>query len=71
MKPSIGTTVRDEGSRRVGKVMGHEGPYVQLRPLNGGREWDAVPENCKSISRSEALSGAVAEVNALSSRSVK
>ncbi|MFF5309180.1 hypothetical protein [Streptomyces massasporeus] len=32
---------RDTAHDRVGRVMGHEGPCLQIRPLGGGREWDA------------------------------
>ncbi|MFG2892963.1 hypothetical protein [Streptomyces sp. NPDC048248] len=35
--------------------MGHEGPYTQLRPLAGGREWDATPEDVKAAERSQIL----------------
>ncbi len=40
MKPSVGSVAMDTRTGRVGIVMGHEGPYVQLRPYGGGREWD-------------------------------
>jgi len=39
-KPPIGSYVVDTHTERVGMVMGHEGPYVQLRPLGGGKEWE-------------------------------
>ncbi|MBX9392830.1 hypothetical protein K4749_04315 [Streptomyces sp. TRM72054] len=47
-------------------MMGFEGPYVQLRPVGGGREWDAKPENLKPVTVSEGLSAAVAAANARS-----
>jgi hypothetical protein len=50
--------------------MGYEGPYVQLRPLAGGREWDVPPDNIEEVTLSEALSGAVAGENARSRRRV-
>jgi hypothetical protein len=34
-----GALVVDTQSNKLGYVMGHEGPYVQLRPVTGGREW--------------------------------
>ncbi len=43
MKQPVGTLVVDTERNRLGQVMGHEGPYVQLRPVTGGREWDADP----------------------------
>ncbi|GGV15133.1 hypothetical protein [Streptomyces spectabilis] len=45
MRPELHSTVFDTTMKRTGEVMGFEGPYVQLRPLRGGCEWDAKPEN--------------------------
>lgn len=65
-KPPVGDIVRDTRRNRTGKVMGHEGPYVQLRPIGGGREWDAEPGTLRTLTTAEALSASVAEVNARS-----
>ena len=65
-KPRTGDTVRDTARNKIGKVMGAEGPYVQLRPIHGGIEWDAQPENLKPVSVAEALGPAVAAANARS-----
>ncbi|MGW3650969.1 hypothetical protein [Streptomyces sp. NPDC000878] len=65
-KPDLGDTVEDTGTRKVGKVMGFEGPYVQLRPVGGGREWDARPENLRPVTAADALSSAVAVANSRS-----
>ncbi|MFM9594963.1 hypothetical protein ACKI1J_40385 [Streptomyces scabiei] len=62
----LGDTVRDAGSGRIGRVMGFVGPYVQLRPVGGGREWDARWEGLGPVTRSEALSDSVARSNARS-----
>jgi hypothetical protein len=62
----LGDTVRDAGSGRIGRVMGFVGPYVQLRPVGGGREWDALLEGLGPVPRSEALSDSVARSNARS-----
>ncbi len=43
-KMPVGSYVVDTRTGKVGVVMGHEGPYVQLRPYGGGREWDAAPD---------------------------
>ncbi|MBT2452732.1 hypothetical protein J7F03_37990 [Streptomyces sp. ISL-43] len=64
--PCIGTTVRDTALDRVGLVMGHEGPYLQLRPRGGGREWDADPDHIAPIGPAELLRARLAEVNARS-----
>ncbi|MFG2589998.1 hypothetical protein [Streptomyces sp. NPDC048438] len=62
----VGAVVHDDGSGRVGLVMGHEGPYLQLRPLGGGREWDADPARLRPLGPPELLSARVAEANARS-----
>lgn len=64
--PNVGDTVEDTGRKRIGKVMGSEGPYVQLRPIGGGREWDADPRALRLLPLSEALRAGVAEANARS-----
>ncbi len=40
--------------------MGHEGPYVQLRPYGGGREWDVEPAAVRRATDAERLSAATA-----------
>ncbi|WP_171113953.1 MULTISPECIES: hypothetical protein [Streptomyces] len=65
-RPRLHETVEDTVTRKVGKVMGFEGPYVQLRPIGGGREWDAELGNLKPVTTSEGLSAAVAVANARS-----
>ncbi|WP_258382900.1 hypothetical protein, partial [Streptomyces sp. NTH33] len=64
--PSPGTAVRDTARDRVGVVMGHEGPHLRLRPLSGGREWDAVPDHVQPLTPAELLRVRVAETNARS-----
>ncbi|MEU1327767.1 hypothetical protein OHB31_00170 [Streptomyces microflavus] len=64
--PRVGTAVRDVGSGRVGLVMGHEGPCLRLRPLGGGREWDAGPARLRPLGPAELLSARGAEANARS-----
>jgi hypothetical protein len=39
--PQIGELVHDEATHKVGRVADRIGPYWQLRPPGGGREWDA------------------------------
>ncbi|WP_433340854.1 hypothetical protein [Streptomyces sp. CA-253872] len=43
--------------------MGHVGPYTQLRPVRGGREWDADPADLEELNGSDELSAKVAEKN--------
>lgn len=65
---AVGTVVVDEGARRVGELRGSEGPYVQLRPLGGGREWDAEPCAVRVATSAERLTAGVAAANARSRR---
>nr|WP_079101210.1 hypothetical protein [Streptomyces pathocidini] len=63
-QPELGSLVIDTGDRnRVGVVMGHVGPYVQLRPVGGGREWDAAPERVRPLTSREELSARLAARN--------
>lgn len=61
--PTVGIVLVDRRTDRVGVVMGHEGPYVQLRPPRGGREWDAPPEELRPPTQAEELSAKVATAN--------
>ncbi|MEU6674466.1 hypothetical protein [Streptomyces sp. NPDC046925] len=64
--PTIGTLVVDERTDKAGIVMGHEGPYVQLRPPRGGMEWDAPPEAIREATQAEGLSAKVFQANEVS-----
>ncbi|WP_327667910.1 hypothetical protein OHN37_39700 [Streptomyces sp. NBC_00485] len=48
---------------KIGYVMGHEGPYVQLRPPGGGVEWDADPNTVRRATATEELRARVTELN--------
>ncbi|MFE0101128.1 hypothetical protein [Streptomyces sp. NPDC059009] len=43
--------------------MGHIGPYVQLRPPGGGREWDADPARVRAATPDEQLHANVTETS--------
>ncbi|GGP47317.1 hypothetical protein GCM10010214_20620 [Streptomyces abikoensis] len=45
----IGRVVVDTTCKRVGRVMGNEGPKYQLRPLRGGREWEVSLRNIEVL----------------------
>ncbi len=62
----VGSYVVDTRNGRVGRVMGYEGPYVQLRPYGGGREWDCAPEAIRAATTAERLRAATAYANARS-----
>lgn len=52
----IGDLVKDLKTDLIGVVMGKLGGRAQLRPLAGGREWDARPDNVIPPSAREELS---------------
>ncbi|MFJ2416181.1 hypothetical protein [Streptomyces brevispora] len=66
---AIGTVAVDQRTIGIGEVMGFVGPYVQLRPLGGGKEWDAAPGAVRPASPQERLRASLAVANARSSRS--
>jgi hypothetical protein len=66
VRPTLGAHVVDLRSGRLGVVVGHEGPYVRLRPLGGGREWDVDPRAVRRATPAERLRAATAYVNARS-----
>ncbi|KPI05530.1 hypothetical protein OK074_4449 [Actinobacteria bacterium OK074] len=66
MRPPLGAYAMDTRTGRVGVVMGHVGPYIQLRPYGGGREWDVEPGAVRMATPAERLSAATAYANARS-----
>ncbi|MFE6153674.1 hypothetical protein [Streptomyces sp. NPDC057889] len=63
--PKPGDLVWDEATRKIGEIVDHVGPYWQLKPPQGGREWDAHGQ-LRPATRAERLSCGVAVVNARS-----
>ncbi|WP_369170765.1 hypothetical protein AB5J49_24500 [Streptomyces sp. R28] len=59
-RPGIGDLAKDTSRGRIGVVMGEVGGRVQIRPIGGGREWDALPRNVKPPSAREELSARLA-----------
>ncbi|MGP3999601.1 hypothetical protein [Streptomyces sp. 8N706] len=62
--PEVGTLALDAKSGRVGRVMDRQGPYVQLRPPQGGTEWEALAADVRRADANEQLRARVAEINA-------
>lgn len=60
---NVGSYVIDVRDGRIGLVMGREGPYVQLRPPEGGREWDCPPEALAPAPAGEVLRVRVRAIN--------
>ncbi len=63
--PYVGDVVYDEATHKVGVLMGRVGPHCQLRPVGGGREWDARGP-VRPATPAERLSADVARANARS-----
>ncbi|MBD0423871.1 hypothetical protein H0H10_32725 [Streptomyces sp. TRM S81-3] len=58
-----GSLVYDPRTRRVGEYQGLSGPYVMLRPVGGGREWQADPALVRAATSEERISAGVRAVN--------
>ncbi|MFG2192476.1 hypothetical protein [Streptomyces sp. NPDC048639] len=58
--PVVGDLAKDTSSGRVGIVMGTLGGSIQLRPVNGGTEWDVRPDRVRSLTAREELSARLA-----------
>ncbi|MFD6654479.1 hypothetical protein ACFWEB_04875 [Streptomyces parvus] len=63
-RPGIGELAKDTARGRIGVVMGEVGGRVQMRPIRGGAEWDALPDNVVTPSAREELSARLAIRNA-------
>ncbi|MFD7185637.1 hypothetical protein ACFV90_37460 [Streptomyces sp. NPDC059904] len=66
----VGDAVHDTVRDRFGRIMGHEGPYLQIRPLAGGRAWEADPGHLRLLTQDELLRALVAEANARSRQDI-
>ncbi|MFG2962744.1 hypothetical protein ACGFZS_05590 [Streptomyces sp. NPDC048288] len=70
VEPPAGTLVIDIASDKLGYLMGHEGSYVQLRPVAGGRDWDADPAHVRRATdeeRHRAMAERIRAMNTFSS----
>lgn len=59
-RPGIGDLAKDTARGRIGVVMGEVGGHVQIRPVGGGIEWDAMPDNVVAPTAREELSARLA-----------
>ncbi|WP_299536577.1 hypothetical protein [uncultured Streptomyces sp.] len=65
--PRLGAVVVDAGVQgRIGEFRGVSGPYWSLRPLGGGREWEAEPAIVRPATPEERMRAGVARDNARS-----
>ncbi|MFQ6147208.1 hypothetical protein ACLMNJ_29765 [Streptomyces seoulensis] len=68
-KPPEGSLVIDTQRDKLGYVMGHVGPSVQLRPVAGGRAWEADPACVRRATDAERLRAVQERTRALNSMS--
>ncbi|GGT17856.1 MULTISPECIES: hypothetical protein [Streptomyces] len=66
MTVPIGTYLVDTRTGRVGRFMGEAGPWLSLRPVGGGREWECSPDHVRPATAAERISATTAYVNARS-----
>lgn len=64
-EPDVGDLAYDEATAKVGEVVDHVDGCRQLKPVGGGREWDAHGP-LRPASQAERLSCGVALANATS-----
>ncbi|GGT79281.1 hypothetical protein [Streptomyces phaeofaciens] len=54
----------DPRTSKVGEYQDRAGPYAMLRPVGGGREWEADPDRIRPASPEERLRAGVRAANA-------
>ncbi|MCM2430150.1 hypothetical protein [Streptomyces sp. RKAG337] len=59
--PEIGALVMDKAADRLGYVMDRLNSLVQLRPPNGGTEWEADPRDIVPATTGDRLQARVVE----------
>ncbi|UIX32937.1 hypothetical protein [Streptomyces sp. GQFP] len=63
-----GTLVHDPATDRVGEYRDTVGPYALLRPVGGGREWQADPASLRAATPEQRLSAGVRAANERAAR---
>ncbi|MFG2886621.1 hypothetical protein ACGFYV_30700 [Streptomyces sp. NPDC048297] len=58
-----GSLFYDPATGKVGEYRDKAGPYVMLRPVGGGREWEADPEALRPATDRERLGASVRAAN--------
>ncbi|MFJ9560232.1 hypothetical protein ACIRQQ_09345 [Streptomyces fuscichromogenes] len=58
-----GTLLYDTVTDQVGEYQDQSGPYAILRPVGGGREWQAHPAMLRPATDSERISAGVRAAN--------
>ncbi|MFI2432563.1 hypothetical protein [Streptomyces sp. NPDC018693] len=58
-----GMQVYDPATNKVGEYQGKAGPYALLRPVGGGREWEADPALIRPATQAERIGAGVRAAN--------
>ncbi|MET7572708.1 hypothetical protein ABZT04_30025 [Streptomyces sp. NPDC005492] len=58
-----GALLYDPATNKVGEYQDKSGPYALLRPVGGGREWQADPGSLRPATDQERLSAGVRAAN--------
>ncbi|MFD8949010.1 hypothetical protein ACFV0B_09175 [Streptomyces xanthophaeus] len=66
--PYIGDVVKVESTGKLGRLMGRDWGMCQVRPVEGGIEWDVEPGDVVRPTDEERVSAGVRQANAISSR---
>ncbi|MFF4962213.1 hypothetical protein [Streptomyces sp. NPDC001222] len=61
--PERGALLYDPATGKVGAYQDRSGPYALLRPVGGGREWQADPAALRPATARERLSAGVTAAN--------
>ncbi|MEU0818250.1 hypothetical protein ACFWA5_16310 [Streptomyces mirabilis] len=61
--PEAGALMYDPVTRKVGEYQDEAGPYAMLRPVGGGREWEADPARIRPATPEERLGAGVKAAN--------
>ncbi|MBZ3907201.1 hypothetical protein J8M51_37045 [Streptomyces scabiei] len=69
MEPE-GQLVYDPRTRRVGEYRDRVGPYAMLRPVGGGREWEADPAALRPATPAERIGAQLRAANRRTKRRV-
>lgn len=64
--PHVGDLVKVESTGKLGRLMGRDWGLLQVRPVEGGVEWDVAPDDVVKPTDEERVSAGVRRANAIS-----
>lgn len=62
-RPGIGDPANDSAEERIGIVVGEIGGREQMRPIDGGDEWEQMPDKVVPLSARKELGARLAVKN--------